>query len=207
MKISIKNRYTDAVIFEAEADSFAVALVMAVKRNVQLYQADISNQNLNYINLDGATFVGATFVGATFDGATFVGARFDGATFVGATFDEDTAQSLGAAWFSAKADLWMTLLLAPMEAPGLLAALREGRVDGSKYTGECACLVGTLANVRGCDYHDFRPDANRPSERWFAAIKKGHTPDNHPISKITVEWVEEWHRLFLKGVHLASVAA
>ena len=77
-----------------------------------------------------------------------------------------------------KADLWMTLHQARAEVPGLIAALVEGRVDGSQYEGECACLVGTLANVRGVSWGVAFPDATsqHPAEQWFLMIRKGDKP-------------------------------
>jgi hypothetical protein len=92
-----------------------------------------------------------------------------------------------------KADVYAVLGRASAEAPALLAALREGRVDGSAYEGECACLVGTIANARGCNYESIpgiAPDASRPAECWFLGINKGDTPATNPISAITAEWVE-----------------
>lgn len=104
----------------------------------------------------------------------------------------------------------MTLLAASREVPGLLLALREGRVDGSQYEGECACLVGTIANLRHCktvDLGSIRPDSNRPSERWFMAIQPGDTPEKSPITKITIEWIEEWQRIFAAAVKAEAEAA
>jgi hypothetical protein len=37
-----------------------------------------------------------------------------------------------------------------------------------------------------------RPNANRLSEKWFTAIKRGDTPHNNPISKLVQEWCEEF---------------
>ena len=81
------------------------------------------------------------------------------------------------------------------EVPGLIAALKEGRVDGSTYSGECACLVGTIANVKKCAYDaipELRPDSSRPIESLFLAIRKGDTPETNQVSKIAVEWAEEF---------------
>ena len=101
----------------------------------------------------------------------------------------------GANLSGAKEDLFKILDESPNEVNGLLNALKEGKVDGSTYEGECCCLVGTIANVKGCHYEELNgitPDSSRPAERWFYGISKGQTPENHIISKITVEWVEEW---------------
>jgi hypothetical protein len=85
---------------------------------------------------------------------------------------------------------------APSEVPGLLAALNEGRIDGSQYTGECACLVGTIANLRGCTYSDLvddlRPNASRPAERFYMGISKGDTPATSQVSALAAQWTTEW---------------
>ena len=94
-----------------------------------------------------------------------------------------------------KADFFMVLLYAKNEVNGLRQALLDGKVDGSTYTGECACLVGTLANVRHCKHNEIPfliPDSERPAERWFLAITKGSTPENNNAAKITLEWIDEF---------------
>jgi hypothetical protein len=92
------------------------------------------------------------------------------------------------------------------EVPALIAALKEGRVNGSSYEGPCACLVGTIANAKHCNYQhipDLKPNSNRPAERFFLAIKTGDTPETNPVCKIAVEWAEEFQRLIArtKGAH------
>ena len=78
---------------------------------------------------------------------------------------------------------------------GLRAALIAGKVDGSTYQGACACLVGTIANVRGCDYRvlgTLAPNSNRPIERFFMNISKGDTPETNQSAKLALEWIDEW---------------
>src|SRR5690606_8291282 len=82
---------------------------------------------------------------------------------------------------------------APDEVPGLLAALRDGRVDGSVYTGECACLVGTSANLRGVEVDELagiKPDSTRPAERWFMRISRGDTPLTNASSAYAAAVIE-----------------
>ncbi len=90
----------------------------------------------------------------------------------------------------------MTLTENPTEAHGVADALREGRVDGSTYSGECACLVGTIGNLKGVDAHSLPRNSNNPSERWFMMISKGDTPEKDTgggfAAKLALEWVEEW---------------
>lgn len=74
----------------------------------------------------------------------------------------------------------------------LYKSLIDGKVDGSSYTGQCACFVGTLANATGVGYETFQCNADSPTEKFFLAIRKGDTPVNNQVSAIVVEWVEEF---------------
>ena len=78
--------------------------------------------------------------------------------------------------------------------PAELAALNAGKIDGSTYQGECACLVGTMANVKGCAYNELivRPNSNRPAEIWFMNLSPGMTPENNGFAATTKDWIEEW---------------
>jgi hypothetical protein len=88
----------------------------------------------------------------------------------------------------------------PNEVPGLLAALRAGNIDGSTYSGECACLVGTIAKVKCISVDDLEQNASRPAERWFLNITPGVIP--HPkgrdggvqVATITEGWLLEWQQ-------------
>jgi hypothetical protein len=83
---------------------------------------------------------------------------------------------------------------APREVGGLLAAIEAGKVDGSAYEGECACLLGTIAKVRDVDYRKLgiEPDSSRPAERFFLRIRQGHTPANSVDAALAAAWVREW---------------
>lgn len=95
-----------------------------------------------------------------------------------------------------KADFIEIISQAPREVPALIQALKAGRVDGSTYSGECACLVGTIAHARGLEVDslqfDIPTDSGRPAERFFMAIRKGDTPETNAASKIALEWAESW---------------
>ena len=84
------------------------------------------------------------------------------------------------------------------EVAALKAALIAGKVDGNVYEGACACLIGTIANARHCEYEslidvnpELRPNPNRPAERWFLAILPGMRI-SHPIVSVTLAWIDEW---------------
>jgi len=75
-----------------------------------------------------------------------------------------------------------------------------GQVDGSTYEGDCACLVGTIANATKTPYKQLvsiKPDSYRPIERFFYAINKGDTPEDSQFSKLALEWIEEFENLIL----------
>ena len=171
-EIEVRNRWTDRVQFTAEITcapdtAIGVKLGLAVKwarrsgavlRGAVLRDADLSDADLSGADLSGADLRGAVLSGADLRGAVLRGAVLR---------DADLRPF--------KADFFMTLLHAQHEVPHLIAALREGRVDGSQYEGECACLVGTLANAKGESYRAAFPDhsSRNPAEQWFLMIRKG----------------------------------
>lgn len=92
-------------------------------------------------------------------------------------------------------DIIAILCSAPREVPALIAALAGGRVDGSTYSGECSCLVGTIATARGVDAmsltNGLKPDSSRPAECFFMGIKKGDTPEMNQVSALAHQWASE----------------
>jgi hypothetical protein len=122
-------------------------------------------------------------IGAALKWAIGVGSDLSGAVLRGSVLRGSVLRRI-------RADLFDVLVTARAEAPGFLAALREGLVDGSVYEGECACLVGTLANIRGVSYTRLPHDSSRPIERFFTAIKKGDTPETNSVANLVAEWTE-----------------
>lgn len=120
--------------------------------------------------------------------ADLTGANLTGADLTGANLTRADLTSI-------RDDFWAVLSAAPAEVPALIQALKDGRVDGSTYSGECACLVGTIANARQCGYQEIPslvPNSRRPAEVWFMAIRPTQTPETNQAAKIAVEWAEEW---------------
>jgi uncharacterized protein YjbI with pentapeptide repeats len=155
----------------------------AYLRGANLRGANLSGANLRDAYLSGANLSGANLSGAYLSDAYLSGANLRGANLRGAKGLDEIRD-----------DIYDILSSAPNEVPGLLAAIRDGKVDGSTYTGDCACLVGTIAKVRGCGYMDlgWEPNSSRPAERWFLAIARGDKPATNPVSALTESWVEEW---------------
>jgi len=221
MKIQIKNRWNGSVIFECEAISLRVAVELAVRKRVSLSDADLSAANLRAANLRAANLSDADLSAADLSDADLSAANLRAANLRAANLsdadlsdadlsdadlraanlrDADLrAADLSAADLSdAKKDFLKKLSLAKHEAAGLYRYLIDGKVDGSCYTGECACFVGTLANVKAvspeklCEIAGFEMDSSSPVEKWFMAIRKGDTPENNPVSAVTVGWLKEW---------------
>ena len=95
-----------------------------------------------------------------------------------------------------KADLWMTLAQNRNEVPGLIRAIKEGRINGSQYEGECACLVGTIANIRHVPVQSLESNSANPAERWFLMIKTGDIPGGTSggsyAAQQALDWIYEW---------------
>jgi hypothetical protein len=170
MKIEIKNRWTGVVIASSEIASLN-ELAKACKAD--LSEANLSEANLREANLSEANLSGANLVGSILRGANLSEAILT----------------------PIRDDLWAVLCGSPQEVPGLRAALIDGRVNGSAYEGRCACLLGTLANIRKCKYSaipGLLPNSARPAERFFLCIATGDTPETNQASKLAVEWVDQW---------------
>ena len=80
------------------------------------------------------------------------------------------------------------------EVHGLRQAIIDGKIDGSQYAGDCACLKGTLAKVKGCSVvkAGMVEDVSEPGEKWFLQFSPGMTPENSNALKLTLEWVDEF---------------
>jgi pentapeptide repeat protein len=79
VKIEIKSRYDDHVIYACEADTLKDAFVSAVHNRV-----DLSGAYLYGANLSGAYLYGANLYGANLYGANLSGANLSGANLYGA---------------------------------------------------------------------------------------------------------------------------
>jgi uncharacterized protein YjbI with pentapeptide repeats len=208
MKIAINHKFTNEVLCKFEAVDIKDCLEKAVKDGANLSEANLSGANLSYANISGANLSEANISGANLSYANISGANLSEANLSGANLSYANisganlsyANISGANLSQFKNDIFDVLLRAPNEIEGLRQSLIDGKVDGSAYEGDCACLVGTLANIRNCDYrllnNGIYPNASRPAEQWFMLIKKGDTPEINNVSKITVEWIDEFLGLF-----------
>jgi hypothetical protein len=169
--------------------------------------ANLEGANLRDANLRGAYLGGAYLRGANLGGANLEGANLRDANLEGANLGGANLGALepDSPLYPIKLDLWAVLDQAPAEVQGLRQALVEGQVDGSTYTGECACLVGTIANVRKIDIEELpiQRNADRPAERWFIPIREGHNAvplesldkdgdEGVFRASVALVWVDQW---------------
>ena len=168
-----------------------------------LSDANLRDANLSGANLSGAYLSGAYLSGANLSGANLRGANLSGANLRGANLRDANLRGAnleGCDLTFIRDDIWAVLSSSPLEVHGLIEALKNGKIDGSTYTGNCACLVGTIANVAHVDYNslpNLKPDASRMAEVWFLNIKEGDTPENSWWAKTALEWIEAWPPLAL----------
>jgi len=195
-------RYADL----SSADLRYADLRGADLRYANLYDANLRGANLSDADLSGADLRYADLSSADLRYADLRGADLSSANLRGA--DLRYADLSDADLRSVKADFWAILTTARKEIPGLITAMREGRIDGSTYSGECACLVGTIANVRHVSADTLEQDSRRPAEQWFLMINKGDKPGDDSgggfALQKALEWAEEY--CALSGVKLPKPA-
>ncbi len=215
----IKNRWTGRILFSLETDSFRHCVIAAAEAGANLRGADLSGANLRDADLRGADLRDANLreadlreadlrdadlreadlSGADLSGANLSGANLRDADLRGADLREadlsDAVELPEQYKIICRDDLWAVLSAVPKEVDGLRRALAEGRVDGSTYTGDSACLVGTIANVRSANFETLgvlKPNSSRPIERFFLAIRPGDTPETNQFSRLALSWCDEW---------------
>ena len=185
----IVSRWNSAkVLFECEVTDSDASSGLATRvalEQANLSGASLSGANLSDANLSGANLSGADLSDAYLSGANLSGAYLRGAYLRGANLSDANLRSF-------KADFWAILTTARKEIPGLITAMREGRIDGSTYSGECACLVGTIANVRHVSADTLEQDSSRPAEQWFLMIKKGDKPGDDSGGGFALQQALEW---------------
>jgi hypothetical protein len=218
MNVKITNWLTGETILDVEAESVkaAVEAAIAIKtnfayadlrranlsdanlrradlrdadlRDANLRRADLSDANLRRADLRDANLRDANLRRADLRDANLRRADLRDANLSDANLRDANLTPI-------RDDFWAVLSATPREVEGLRLAIIEGRVDGSTYNGECACLVGTIANVRHVDVSSLgalKPNSSRPIERFFLAINKGDKPETSQHSKLVLDWLDEW---------------
>ena len=84
MKIEIKNKFDDSIIFSGDYGSLRECVIDAVRKRANLFGANLSGANLSLANLSGAKLSEANLSGANLSGANLSGANFSRANLFGA---------------------------------------------------------------------------------------------------------------------------
>jgi hypothetical protein len=178
-------------ICQASASTIAASTIAAST----IAASTIAASTIAASTIAASTIAASTIAASTIAASTI--AAFYNSSFYNSSFDNSTikfleeANQIGLLDFI-RDDYWAILIAAGHEVPGIRAAIIEGRIDGSAYEGTCACLCGTIANIRGVNYkalEAIKPNSNRPVERFFANIKKGDTPETNISSKYALQWL------------------
>ena len=178
MQFKIGFRWQAGVKFEGDFASMELCIKAALKAGVDLRDSDLRGSNLSGSNLRGSDLRGSDLSGSNLSGSNLSGSNLSGSDLT-----------------PIRDDFWAVLSAAPAEVPALIEALKSGKVDGSTYEGDCACLVGTIAKAKKCDYREIKgliPNSHRPAEVFFCAINAGDTPKKSQPAKLAVEWAEDW---------------
>ncbi len=147
--------------------------------SADLRYADLSSADLSYANLSSANLSSANLRSANLRSANL---RY--ADLRGIPFDKLPTSYINLA----SRDMLFIFQSLKGELPFLREKLIKGEVNGRVYEGDCACLVGTLANADGglekvCEtipYYD--KGTHNPAEAWFLNISKGDTPEDNIFS-------------------------
>ena len=213
MNTEILNRFDNSVIYSmdfaeddprSKSEKLGATVVQTIKNGVNLLGADLLGADLSDTNLSGANLSHVDLSEADLSHVVLSGANLShvdlshvvlsGTNLLGTNLSEADLSEADLRTF--KACLWTTLTENATEVPGLVDSLQAGRVDGSKYEGDCVCLVGTIAKVKGVSHTDLKPDSRNPSEQWFLMISKGDKPTDNTgggfAARKVLEWIEEW---------------
>ena len=193
---AVKEKYLyDADLRDADlrdADLRDADLRGADLRDADLRGADLRGADLRDADLRGADLRDADLYGANLYGANLYRADLRGANL----YDADLWQLPVDYINQCSRDILFILERLKPEVPYLKQALIDGKVDGSTYDGDCACLVGTLANADGgidqvCQTIPFyEKGTHNAGEAWFLNIRKGDTPKNNQFSAHVIKLIE-----------------
>jgi hypothetical protein len=200
VKIEIRSWMSGAVLFEYEKEGNTLkdTVVEANLREANLRGADLRGADLYGADLYGADLYGADLRGADLYGADLRGANLREADLYGANLREADLRGIPLDKLpqdfinQCSRDILFILGSLKAEVPALRQSLIDGKVDGSQYEGECACLIGTLANADGglekvCSAIPFyEKGTHNYGEMWFLNIHEGDTPETNEFARHAV---------------------
>ena len=100
MKLQVTHRFSDAVLFEHDAENNTIALTVSAAVNcyADLSDADLSDADLSGANLSDADLRGADLSGAILSGANLSGANLRGADLDGEILSKSPISLLNLRW-------------------------------------------------------------------------------------------------------------
>jgi uncharacterized protein YjbI with pentapeptide repeats len=158
MRIQIKSRFDDRILYECAAESMLVALQQAVKTGANLYGANLDGANLTRANLYGANLDGANLTRANLDGANLYGANLYGANLYGANLTRanlyganlDGANLTRANLYGANLD-GANLTRANLYGKEIVSVVQFGGIGSERRSSTAIVLVDGSVDVRcGC---------------------------------------------------------
>ncbi len=160
---------------------------------VNLSGANLIGANLRDVNLRGANLRGADLSGVNLIGVDLSGVNLSGVNLSGV---KDIPQSY---INTCSRDMLYIFHTLKTELPQLREKLVKGEINGSQYEGSCACLIGSLANIKNTNPKDFcksllpyyNMGLHNPGEQWFYQIHSGDTPKNNFFAKHAVKLIDE----------------
>ncbi len=193
--MDIASRYDEEkILFSDESKTIAETVANALKSGANLSGAYLSDAYLRGANLSGANLSDAYLSGAYLSAANLRDADLRRANLSAADLSDADLGDVNLRRF--KSDVWYMLTIARAEIVGLIGEIRAGRIDGSAYYGACACLVGTIAKLRGCDVDEIKHDVSYPAEQWFLMISKGDKPGDASgggyAAGLVLDWILEY---------------
>jgi len=154
MKIQIKNRFNNAVIFETDAESIGAAVAAAIVAKSNLSTANLSTANLRDANLSNANLSNANLSGAYLRDANLSNANLSNANLSGADLSgANLAKLLAIRTILPEGDLigWKKLkggAIAKLKIPA--KAKRVGGLFGRKCRAEFVVVM----SGKGISTHD-----------------------------------------------------
>ena len=184
VKIQIKS-LAGNLLFEYEcADNTIKKTVMeAISKKADLSSANLRFADLRFADLSSADLSSANLSSANLSSADLSSADLSSANL---RFAKNLPE-----WFInvCSRDIYFIFKTLKKEIPFLKDKLLKGEIDGTQYKGDCACLIGTLANADGgvdkvCGAIPFYDKGlHNWGEVWFYNIRKGDKPETHQFAK------------------------